>query len=159
MARTEKANLIRLETTTLHAAVVAGDAAEAREQLRRGADPEFEWLSCERLLSLAAGRNEMEIAALLLGAGAETDPEGCSSALAAAAAAGYVPMLDLLVAAGASLEGEDQEGRTALEIVLEDGGTRLAHVARRLVGHGARVTPRAQERARELRLALGVSAC
>lgn len=92
-------------------AIAAGDAAQVREALAAGADPNPKKAPTPLIMAAAAGNRDVVLA--LLRAGAEVNPaedksEYPRSALIAAAEAGHVDVLRLLLESGADPARGDQ---------------------------------------------------
>lgn len=139
LAPAQKARLA--ETDELQTAVVQKDAATVSRLIARGVKPDFNFdeayrgRSSESPLTMAIGRGHLEIARILLEAGADPnrrdgfDQSPMSRARSAEA-------VELLLSHGADINAFDRRGMTALELAIE---RRDPATAQMLVAHGARL--------------------
>ena len=129
------------ETDEFQTAVVKQDAAAVRRLVAHGVKPDFDFneayggRSGESPLTMAIGRGHLEIARILLEAGADANRRDAfyQSPLDRARS---VEAVELLLKHGANLEAFDRRGLTALELAIE---RRDEATARILLAHGARV--------------------
>ena len=128
--------------TPLHYAASKGHAEIVKMLLDAGADPAaVDGMEAQPLHRAAGGAGSLDVLRMLLAA-SETRPSfkidardrWGRTALMAAAAAGRRGAALLLAARGASLEIEDGEGKTALDVATAEGGTAGAgkHLARQM---------------------------
>lgn len=142
-AQTTPAQQARLaETDEFQTAVVKKDAAALRRLLARGMKPDFNFneaaprqRSGESPLTMAIGRGHLEIARILLDAGADANrrDDFHQSPMDRARSAEAVK---LLLAHGADINAFDRRGMSALELAIE---RRDPETAQMLVAHGARL--------------------
>jgi uncharacterized protein len=133
--------------SSLHDAISEGDVKGVMEALKQGADPNMPWEEMGLSpVSLAAriplflrheGEREkiaLEILKLLFEAGGKTG-EKDATILHCAAVTGNTAILEFLISKGADLNGEDQEGNSALSLAIENEHPEIVEA---LLRHGAR---------------------
>jgi ankyrin repeat protein len=136
-----------LSDSMLHDAIGIGDVKGVMEALQAGADPnsllEGTGLSAIEMaanipLFLHEGKESeklsLEILKLLFEAGARMG-EKDSTILHCAAIKGNAAILEFLISKGADLNGEDQEGNSALSLAIENEHPEIVEA---LLRHGAR---------------------
>jgi len=130
--------------TPLHVASFNGQVAAAQQLLISDADPSLTDKQGFDALTIAAGRDDLEMLRVLLSAGADADavtgPTG-GSALIVAARAGHERIVRHLLMAGARVDHTDRDGRTALTEAVISGQDTPRHVAtiETLIKAGARI--------------------
>lgn len=121
----------------LQDAIEAGDIERVKSEIATGANVNEADLMLGQPLMIAAQRNNIAIAGVLLNNGADVNGWDTSgSALHAAALSGHETMVDFLIDAGANIDFAPDGKTTPLHLAAANG---LVGVSARLVRRGARV--------------------